>query len=69
MIIYLLIFILLLSFLIYYFYLKPKHQIQQFATQAINAGYKVKLFPYNPFKFFVLDYMKQDNRSLKVYKE
>lgn len=36
---------------------------------ARKAGYKVKVTPYNPLNFFVVTYMKQDDRSLEVFKQ
>lgn len=53
----------------YLIYLKPKRKIEQFCQKARKAGYKVKVTNYNPLSFFVLAYLKQDNRSLEVFKK
>lgn len=54
---------------LYYFYFKPKHAIDQFVDQAKKVGYRVKTIPYNPFNLTPLKFMKQDEQSLRVFKE
>ena len=58
-----------LAVALYYFYFKPKHQIEKFVKQAKIAGYNVKAIPFNPFNVIVIKFIKQDQESLKVFKE
>ena len=58
-----------LAVALYYFYFKPKIEIEQFVEQAKKAGYNVKAIPFNPFNVIVMKFIKQDEESLKVFKE
>lgn len=58
-----------LALAVYYFYIKPKLAVDRFVEQAKKAGYNVKTLPFNPFNLIVMKFIKQDEESLKVFKE
>ncbi len=57
-------FVLIVGIGFYSLYYKPRRSIEKFALKAREAGYKVKLEPFTLMDFFVVKYVKQDNRSL-----
>lgn len=55
----------------YSLYIKPHKQIIKYVKDFQSQGYRVYLFPYNPFKFPIFQTILKDSEegdALKTYK-
>lgn len=56
----------------YFIYAKPLNQIKKYVKNFEEQGYKVFVFPFNPFTFPIFQTMLKDGKNgdaLKTYKE
>ncbi len=52
-------------FLAYYFLIiEPTKRIAKFAKHAESLGYKAKLMPYQFMRYFLIKYLRQDQKTL-----
>lgn len=53
---------------VYLLYLRPLKRIQKYVKDFERAGYKVYMFPYNPFGFSVINTLFKDSESGDGYR-